>query len=209
MTKKTLIFDFDGTIADSFTNFLEIVQSLITKYNLNPISTGELNKLRDLEAKALINKLKIPFYKLPFLARDMKTLQQSQIKTLKVFKSLPQVLAKLKTLGCSLNILTSNSKQNVEFFIKQNNLLVFDKVYGDVNLFGKDKAILNFIKQNSLSKDTVIYIGDEIRDIAACKKAGIEIIAVTWGFNSKAGLLKSQPEYLIDEPNELLSLLKK
>jgi phosphoglycolate phosphatase len=138
----------------------------------------------------------------------MKTIQQSQIKTLKVFKGLPGVLTKLKTLGYSLNILTSNSKQNVELFIKQNDLLIFDQVCGDVSLFGKDKAILNFIKQNSLSKDKAIYIGDEIRDVVACKKAGIEIIAVSWGFNSKAGLQKSQPDYLIDKPTNLLSLLK-
>ncbi len=208
MTKKTLVFDFDGTIADSFINFLEIVQSLITKYNLNPISNEELSKLRDLEANVLINKLKIPFYKLPFLARDMKKLQQSQIKTLKVFKGLPDVLTKLKTLGYSLNILTSNSKQNVKLFIKQNDLLIFDQIYGDVSLFGKDKAILKFIKQNSLSQETVIYVGDEIRDIAACKKAGTQIIAVSWGFNSKAGLIKSDPDYLIDKPSELLNILK-
>jgi phosphoglycolate phosphatase-like HAD superfamily hydrolase len=208
MTKKTLIFDFDGTIADSFINFLEIVQSLITKYNLNPISNEDLVKLRDLEANALISKLKIPFYKLPFLALDMKTIQQSQIKTLKVFKGLPDVLTKLKTLGYSLNILTSNSKQNVELFIKQNDLLIFDQIYGDVSLFGKDKAVLKFIKQNSLSQETVIYVGDEIRDIAACKKAGTKIIAVSWGFNSKAGLLKSDPDYLIDKPSELLNILK-
>lgn len=208
MTKKTLVFDFDGTIADSFINFLEIVQLLITKYNLNPISNEELSKLRDLEANVLINKLKIPFYKLPFLARDMKNLQQSQIKTLKVFKGLPDVLTKLKTLGYSLNILTSNSKQNVKLFIKQNDLLIFDQIYGDVSLFGKDKAILKFIKQNSLSQETVIYVGDEIRDIAACKKAGTQIIAVSWGFNSKAGLIKSDPDYLIDKPSELLNILK-
>ena len=63
-----------------------------------------------------------------------------------------------------------------------------------------------FIEQNNL-KDDVVYIGDEERDIAACKKCKISIIAVTWGFDSKELLEKNNPHYLADTPKELLEII--
>jgi len=53
---KILLFDFDGTIADSFDNFLEIVNKLSIKYNLPTLPPEELEKLRSEEAKAIISK---------------------------------------------------------------------------------------------------------------------------------------------------------
>jgi phosphoglycolate phosphatase len=204
---RVLLFDFDGTIADSFENFLDILDKLTMKYNLPVISREKLEEMRDEEPMTLIKKLKIPFYKIPFIGKDMKKMQQQQIAEIKPIKSLPEVLIKLKILGYKLGIVTSNGKENVELFLKKNNLEVFDYIYSDSSLFGKDKVISKFLKQTAVLSENVLYIGDEIRDIQACKKVGIKIIAVTWGFNLKAGLAKYHPDFLIDKPEELLKLI--
>ncbi|HLB58081.1 MAG TPA: HAD hydrolase-like protein, partial [Gammaproteobacteria bacterium] len=52
------------------------------------------------------------------------------------------------------------------------------------------------------------YIGDETRDIQAAKKNHIYSIAVTWGFNNKKVLAAEKPDFLIDNPKELLAVLK-
>ncbi|MFZ1324135.1 MAG: HAD hydrolase-like protein, partial [Candidatus Saccharimonadales bacterium] len=54
-------------------------------------------------------------------------------------------------------------------------------------------------------KDTV-YIGDETRDIQAARMAFIRAVSVTWGFNTRRILEKQRPAYLIDTPEELLSI---
>jgi phosphoglycolate phosphatase len=51
-----------------------------------------------------------------------------------------------------------------------------------------------------------LSIGDEVRDIAAARKAGIAIAAVTWGYNSRAALERAHPDYLVTRPAELLQL---
>ena len=168
----------------------------------------ELEKLRSEDAKTLIKRLKIPLYKIPLLARDMKIMQQQQITQIKSFNGLPEVLHKLKSKGYLLGILTSNGKENVKLFIKNNNIDIFTFIYSDTSIFGKDKVIRNFLKQNAITKEQVYYIGDEIRDIQACQKVGIKIIAVSWGLNSKEGLAKYHPDFLIDKPVELLKLLE-
>jgi phosphoglycolate phosphatase len=205
---KILLFDFDGTIADSFENFLAIVDILSVKHNLMKLPREELEKLRGEEPRTLMKRLKIPFYKIPFLGRDMKVLQKQKITKIKPFHDLPEVLLAIKNLGYTMGILTSNAKENVELFLKNNNIEIFSYIYSDSSMFGKAGVINKFLKQNAVPKGNVFYIGDEIRDIEACKKAGIKIIAVTWGFNTKEGLRKNHPDYLIDTPNDLLSLLQ-
>ena len=41
------------------------------------------------------------------------------------------------------------------------------------------------------------------------KKVGIKIAAVSWGFTTKEGLMKHNPDFLIDVPEELLEIIKK
>jgi phosphoglycolate phosphatase len=203
---KVILFDFDGTIADSYNNFLEIYEQLSIKYKFPDIDPNSIERLRDEDARSLINKLNIPMYKIPFLALDMKKLQHSTISNIKTFEGLSDVLFKLKE-KFKLGILTSNSKENVISFLKREDISIFDYIYSDASIFGKDKTIYKFISKNNLDKDDVVYIGDEIRDIKACKKAGVKIISVTWGFNSKSGLVNYDPDYLADTPKELLNIL--
>ena len=58
-----------------------------------------------------------------------------------------------------------------------------------------------------MSAKDAIYIGDETRDVEACKKTGIPVIAVTWGMNNKTVLAALQPEGLADSPDALPELV--
>ena len=79
-------------------------------------------------------------------------------------------------------------------------------MYVDTSIFGKHTTLKRLIKKYDLVKKEVIYIGDEIRDIEACKKAGIECIVVTWGYNSRKALQQQNPDYMIDRPADLLKI---
>lgn len=204
---KVLLFDFDGTIADSFGNFLEIVAILSEKHNLPKLTETEMEELRSEDARSILKKLKIPFYKIPQLARDMKKLQAESLSEIHVFKDLPDVLLSLKNKGYTLGIVTSNGKENVRIFLKNNDIDIFEFIQSDSSLFGKDRIIKKVLSQKGFSRDEALYIGDEIRDIQACKSAGVGIIAVTWGFNLKAGLEKNSPDYLAQKPQDITTII--
>ena len=80
-------------------------------------------------------------------------------------------------------------------------------ICSEAPILEKDRAIKELLSQQALAPDEMIYIGDEMRDVDACRKVGMKIIAVCWGFNSKAALERKSPDYLVESPEELLKLL--
>jgi phosphoglycolate phosphatase-like HAD superfamily hydrolase len=63
------------------------------------------------------------------------------------------------------------------------------------------------LKQNKLKPADVIYVGDEMRDIEAAKSVGIEVVAVTWGFNDESRLENEAPTVLVRNRPELAKVL--
>jgi len=131
-----------------------------------------------------------------------------EVTSCKPFSGLVEALKTLKEKGFSLGILTSNFQKNVELFLKKNNLEIFDFIYSDNSpfLLGKGDKLKKLIEKNHWRQDEVVYVGDETRDVEAAKKAGVKIISVSWGFNSKKILQKQQPDFLINKPEELKEL---
>jgi len=200
---KTIIFDFDGTLADSLKMGLKIVNELSEKYNYKKIKNYK--KLKDKNAKYIITKvLGLSKVKLPFYVNDVKKRLNKQIKNVKIFKGIPSLMKKLSK-NYTIGILSSNSKENVKFVLEKNKIS-YDFIM-PTSIFGKYKVIKKLIDKNKLNRSEVVYVGDEIRDIKACKRLGIKIISVSWGYNSKKALKKHKPDYLVDKPKEILNCL--
>ncbi|MNL25511.1 Pyrophosphatase PpaX [compost metagenome] len=151
--------------------------------------------------------LKIPAYKLPALLIDGKKEYKKEIVTLEPVSGIREILLQLKEQGYSLGILSSNTTENIHKFIALQHLDFFDCIHSATNLFGKHKAIASMVKKLGLSPDEILYIGDELRDIEACKKINAKVVAVTWGFDSPALLAQSSPDFICHTPEELLRLV--
>ena len=105
-----------------------------------------------------------------------------------------------------LGILTSNTQENVKQFLYKNELNFFDFIRTGKSVFGKSHMLNKIIKQRHANKNDVFYVCDEVRDIEAAKKSGIKSIAVTWGYNNKDALIKENPDFLTDTPDELKNI---
>ncbi|MTF40660.1 HAD-IA family hydrolase [Cyanobacterium aponinum] len=209
MALKVLIFDFDGTIADSRITLVKIANELADEFGYDPVTESDIVRLSNLSSKDVIIQSPIPAYKIPFLLRRVKRQLNEHIAYLQPFEGMEEALSNLKKKGCYLGIITSNLGANVSLFLRKNNLdNYFDFVYSANTLFGKNKVINKAIDKHHLLKDEVIYIGDETRDIEAAKKSNIKVAAVTWGFNSASVLKKYNPDFILDKPQELLDIIK-
>ena len=103
--------------------------------------------------------------------------------------------------------MSSNSLDNINTFLEANHIELFENIQSSRGLFDKHVTINRLISKLGVKKDEVIYIGDEYRDIEACKKIGIKVISVLWGFDPKELLEKAQPDYIVSEPNEISQII--
>lgn len=201
---RIVIFDFDGTIADSFPTAVDIFYEL-TGYEKLP--KNQLDRLRGLNIRQLSRELGIPLSRLPFLLFKGKKRLQGRIKDVKLFNGVSRVI-EAAPKEYKLFILSSNSKTNIIEFLKANGLEGhFSGIIDNIGLFAKAKYLRRLVKDNNASADEVWYVGDEIRDIEAAKKAGVRVASVTWGYNNKASLAKHNPDKLVDTPGELTSCI--
>lgn len=82
---------------------------------------------------------------------------------------------------------------------------VFDFIYSGKNLFGKDKVMVQMLAKEGLAKASVLYVGDELRDIEASKKVGLKVVAVTWGLHTKEALEALNPDAVAETPAALVA----
>ncbi|ALF54611.1 carotenoid oxygenase [Nostoc piscinale CENA21] len=209
MTQKVIVFDFDGTIADTVDALVGIANRLATEFGYKQITPEQLAHLRNLTSREIIKYSGVSLLKIPFLLRKVKSELKNKIHEFHPIPGIKEALTELQNHGYKLGIITSNSKENVTAFLNNHELdNLFDFIYSGVTIFGKTTIINNLLKQKQLSTQAVIYVGDETRDIEASKKANIKVVAVTWGFNSPEVLLKQKPDFLINHPSELLDVIQ-
>ncbi|TAE55712.1 MAG: HAD family hydrolase [Nostocales cyanobacterium] len=209
MTQKVIIFDFDGTIADTVDALVNIANRLAVEFGYIQISADELKLLRNLTAREIIGYSGIPIFKIPFLVKKVKGELKNKIKDLQPISGMAETLIELEKRGYRLGIITSNSEENVIEFLKCHNLdYLFEFIHSGVTIFGKTTIINNVLRQRQIKPQSVIYVGDETRDVDAAKRANIKVVAVTWGFNSGEALTREKPDFLIHHPSDLLEIIK-
>lgn len=202
-----LIFDFDGTLVDSYKCMVEKFTHLADEFKFKRIDPAKLPLMRDMGSMELLKYLEIPFYKIPLIIRAARRLLREVMPDLQAVDGLREVVRELHDTGCTLGIVTSNSAENVEFWLKQQGLReCFMYIESESRFFSKHRILKKIIKRYKVDAQKSWYIGDETRDIEAGKEAGVKTAAVTWGYNSEKALKRHHPDLIIHTPVELLSL---
>ena len=116
--RRCLVFDFDGTIADTLGEGLIIYNELAEKNGYNLINPDQLDNLRELDTNGLLKHLGVPKRKLPFhLATAMRRLR-SRIEKLSLIEGVQDVLPLLRERSEQMGILSSNIPENIENFLE-------------------------------------------------------------------------------------------
>lgn len=208
MDRQFIIFDFDGTIANTLPHISKIIDQLAGRFGYENFSGKKVVKLlKKQKLQKFLKKLKISVFKLPFVVKRIRVELNKNIESVKPVRGIKAAILKLRKMGYGLGILSSNSKANVSRFLRKNKLDFFDFIYSESSIFGKDKAIKNLLRKRHLKPKNIIYIGDETRDIEAAKKIKVKVISVTWGFNSKKILKKENPDFLVDKPSQIIGIV--
>jgi phosphoglycolate phosphatase len=200
-----LIFDFDGTIANSFEVAEQIFYELTGQ---EPVTDKHfIAHLRRQPLLKAAKEMHISPAQLPRLLIKGRAIMRTRMNQVKAFPGIAPVLRDLHDSGNKLFIISSNSEPNVKVFLEEHDLLdCFDKVYGGVGLFSKARVLKKVMKRNKMKSDESFYVGDEVRDINAAKHAGVRIVSVAWGYNDIEALKNEKPFATAMRPTDLLQI---
>ncbi len=207
---RYILFDFDGTLADTIDLAISIYNRIAPEYNRKPLTPEETKIIAAGRPQELLKQFGMSPQKLAVIMLRIKNEIHELMPQMQPFEGIPEAVQKIKSKGYRLAIITSNSRSNVNLFMKNNGMdQEFDFVYSGKSIFGKDNVFKRMFRKKNISPARVIYIGDETRDIEACKKVGIPIISVTWGMNNKEILSTLHPDQMAHSPQEIIGCIEK
>lgn len=201
------IFDFDGTLADTFPWFAGLIGEMAQRHGFRAPAPDEEAALRRLDARGVMATLGIPAWKLPLLARDMRKASREAAGELRLFAGIPELLADAHARGVKLAIATSNAEPTVRQVLGPELAGLFAAYACGTGLFGKARKLKGICKDLGVPPARAVYVGDELRDLAAARQAGLPFFGVGWGYTEAEAMRAAGPDALATTRAELAALL--
>jgi len=204
-----IIFDFDGTLVDTFSLIVVLYERLQGSFDLPDLTEEDWQTLRTKSMKQIIKEYHFPWYKIPFFVKKAQQELHTMIDQLKFNPGMQELVQTLHQQDFSFGIVTSNSEENVKQFLAQYPEMdeIFNFIYASKSLFGKDKTLKKVMKKFNLNPQQTMYIGDEVKDVKVCQKIGLPIIAVDWGMNDKQSLKDAGADFVVSQAEDIFKLV--
>jgi phosphoglycolate phosphatase len=204
MPRPFVIFDFDGTVADSFAESLLAYNRVAPKLHLREVDEAEVPELRRMGAGQLMQTLGIPMWKLPRLMIAVRADLHDHFHAVNPVPGMADALHALEDAGYSMAMVTSNSEENVRNFLAKHHIEMFESIIAGASIFGKATRLRRLIRWASADRATTAYVGDTVPDMRAAHDAGVKAVGVAWGFMDTAPLAQEHPEALVSGADELV-----
>lgn len=206
VTYKLVIFDFDGTLADSFPWFLDVFDILAERFKFRKLDRSNLDVLRRMDNRELLKALDVPMWKVPMIGAYAKAMQGENLDKIKLFDGIAHILDELRRRDVQIAVVTSNSRENVEKVLGPSAVNVSHYECG-ASLFGKAAKFRSAMKAAGVSAFETLSVGDEVRDIEAARECGIATGAVTWGYAASDRLEAERPNHMFALPSDIIAAI--
>ena len=203
MNYRLVLFDFDGTLADSYPLFMDLLNALAAEFGFRRMEEHEVDSLRGVGARQVARHLGVPMWKMPSIARSMRRRVSEVIDQVSLFDGVDSLLQRLSSRGIAVAVVTSNSEENVRRALGPENASLIDYYECSVSVFGKRAALRRALKRSGIPAHEALYVGDEIRDLEAARRAGVPFAGVSWGYTRPEALREHSPVAVFATVEEL------
>jgi phosphoglycolate phosphatase len=204
---RLLILDFDGTLADSADWMIGMFDEVAVRHRLRRVGRDEIAMLRGKSGREVLAYLDCPLWKLPAIARDVRKASAAQAERIALFEGVPALFAALGRRGVQAAIVSSNGEPTIRRILGPG--LAGQVAYWDcgASLFGKAAKFREVVRRSGVDASEVLCVGDEIRDIAAAREAGLACAAALWGYATAEALHAHAPDHAFPTVAALASAL--
>lgn len=210
-----LLFDLDGTIADSFPGISQSINQTLTVLGRAPVPTERLRPFVGARLTAIFSALLgSDDHALLDRAVDIyrPLFDEVGIHESRVFPGMPEALATFRTSCRSLQVVTVRSIESARLVVNHFGLdRYFDGVHGpERTARACDKADLVRAALVAVRADArqATMIGDRAEDIRAARAHGVVAVAAGWGYGSHAELQSERPDYFAPSIADLVAWVR-
>lgn len=206
MSYRLAIFDFDGTLADSFPFFLSVFNRIADQHGFRRIDLTQVERLRHYAPRDMMRHVGMPPWKLPLAAASFKNLMSENAGQVRLFPQVDHALRELARGDLELTIVSSNSEYNVRQVLGPELAGLISQYECGMSIFGKTSRIRKVVKRAMVAPSAALYIGDQATDAEAARRAGVDFAAVHWGYAPIEVLRKVAPEHEFEIPGALAGI---
>ena len=195
---KLVIFDFDGTLGDTFGWMLDTSDALADRFGYRKIDRSQLDTLRHLSAREMMKIHKLPALKVPAIAAHFQKLMTADAGRIAMFDGVPEMLRALHGAGIQLAVVSSNSEENIRIVLGPELCELTGMFNCGASMFGKASKFRKVLKRFGVRPGEAISIGDEIRDLDAAREIGLATGAGSWGYTAAEALWVQTPDLMFE-----------
>lgn len=203
---RVVIFDFDGTIADTLPLMLDIYHKKAETKGWPVITPTTLIELKRHSFTDAMKWAGVKFWQIPGLLKVGRQYINERADEIDLFDGMHEVLDKV-SLKYPTYILSNNSPETIRKVLLKHGLDGRVKVLPRPALFNKANSIKRLVKTNKYFDHEVIMVGDELRDFEACRKTNTKFVGVSWGLQDKDLLIQKGAEIVCETPASLKKVL--
>ena len=204
--KEVYIFDFDGTLVDSYRDSIKFFNITLEQFNL-PTFDMDVEGLDYQIFREFIHE-QIKGIEEEFMQQFALNYKDSPQVNTYLYEGVYEVIEELQNRGITLAICSNREQKNLEELVKNFfNGISFKYISGTVNeehCKPDPHRINEIIKNENIKKEKILYFGDKVADIEAAKAAGIDMILVTYGQGNDEAYSDSYPLKHINHAKEIL-----
>ncbi|MEZ4666095.1 MAG: HAD-IA family hydrolase [Thermomicrobiales bacterium] len=205
---STLIFDLDGTLADTLPLIYEAFNDAFVPITGQPLSPAEIRALFGPPDNHVIRNVLEPEHHDAAIARYVDTYGRRHRDLVELFQGIDDLLADAHAAGIKMAVVTGKSRNTALMTLDMLGVLErFDVVYAgdDVERQKPDPMALVMALDDLAHDDPsqAAMIGDSAADVIAGKGAGVATIGVLWGVPDHSELIAAGPDTICETVDEL------
>jgi phosphoglycolate phosphatase len=202
---RLVLFDFDGTLADSAASLLTTLTSITAELDVaSPVSMARA-LLPDADSQVLLRKLGIPLLSVPQIRSHLQT-SWARADTVPLVAGMEMLLLALADAGVELGVVSGRPLPYVRHALGE----AADRVryYGcGLAFLTKGERIELVLEESRRLPEEVLYVGDELCDLRAAEDHAVPCALVGWGFLEPAVLAWAGAAHVVETVEALEQLL--